>query len=397
MSALPFDRLRSFAEHSVPAGAKDSIREFLADRFQDRVITYHELREWPDVDSWAFDEARQFTFTPPTYSNRTPDEIARLVGDHPIHRPYVLEVPDVTLIGRQGMKRTADGEFVYYNFDRPASHKASLEMAYDVVDGLSMGTVPFGPALGETRRIDLAVPLINRWATNYSHWTEECLTQIQALRHYESETGERPTLLLPPDSPAFIRESLRQFGYDEGDYRELGADRVHVDRMVLPSIRRFWSGTSEDYVRDPYALRWVRQQLFDAMDAGYDSPSKLLISREQDATERRITNWDAVEAALAEQGFETVVLTELDFMAQKRLFRDADVIVGTHGAGLTELLYAEDAAVVELFGSYVVPPYYEMAQAVGHRYGCLLCDPRGDDLFVDVTELLEAVDRTNTV
>jgi hypothetical protein len=58
----------------------------------------------------------------------------------------------------------------------------------------------------------------------------------------------------------------------------------------------------------------------------------------------------------------------------------------------TELIYAEDAAIVELVGSYIVPPYYEMAQAVGHRYGCLLFEPRGDDIRVDIEEFRTAIE-----
>jgi capsular polysaccharide biosynthesis protein len=63
-----------------------------------------------------------------------------------------------------------------------------------------------------------------------------------------------------------------------------------------------------------------------------DAPSKLLISREEDADVRRITNWDKVEAALHNRGFETVVSTELNYVEQKKLFYGADTIVGIHGA-----------------------------------------------------------------
>jgi hypothetical protein len=391
--------LRSVAEESVPASVKDRIREALAKRLAGHVVSYRDLRRRNEVGCWKFSADRTFEFTEPTFSNHTPEEISRLIGSHTIHRPYVLEVPDVTLVGNQGMKRTPDGSFIVYDFDRPATEQAQLELAYDIVDGLSMGTVPLGRGTGDIEQVGLAVPLINRWARNYSHWTEECLAQIEGIRHYETETGERPTLLIPADSPSFVGESLEYFGFDSTDYREMTAERVQVDRLVLPSIRRFWSSTSTDYVRDPYAIQWIREQVFEGLPA-FDVdeyPSKILISREQDARERRMTNWGAVESALADRGFETVVLTELDFVEQKKLFHGAETIVGAHGAGMTELIYASDTAVVELFGSYVVPPYYEMAQAVGHRYCFLQCESRGHDIYVDVPTLCDAIDRVRTV
>jgi hypothetical protein len=391
MKDLLINSVRSFAEESIPASAKDSLRASLADRLDGRVVSYRDLRERLDVKCWTFESKRTFTFTRPTFSNHTPVEISRLIGEHVVHQPFVLEVPDVTLIGEQGIKQTQDGQFVVYDFDRSVTEQAQLELAYDIVDAVSMGTWPFRKKSHGVEQIECAVPLINRWARNYSHWTEECLAQIQAIRHYEGKTGKRPTLLIPPDSPAFIKASLEYFGFDKTDYRELPATRVNVQRMVLPSIRRFWSSTSSDYVRDPYGIDWVREEVFNKLSSLNDTPSKLLISREQDADVRRITNWAEIESTLRAEGFETVTLTELDYIEQKRLFYGADTIVGTHGAGMTELIYAEDAAIVELFGSYVVPPYYEMSQAVGHRYGFIQCEPRGDDLYVDPDTVKQAI------
>lgn len=309
--------IRSFAEESVPDSFKNSLRKFLATRLEERVVSYRNLKERPDVDWYTFESERTFKFTEPTYSNHMPVEISRLLGKHTIHQPYVLEVPDVTLVGSQGMKRTRDGQFVVYNFNRPATGQAHLELAYDVVDALADGTWAFRDESAAVTRVDLAVPLLNRWTRNYSHWTEECLAQIQGIRHYEAEIGERPTLLIPPDSPEFISASLEYFGFEPSDYREFGSDTVHIERLVLPSPRRFWSTTSSDYVRDPYGIQWIREIVFDRLSVPTDAPSKLLISREEDADVRRITNWDKVEAALHNRGFETVVLTELNYVEQK--------------------------------------------------------------------------------
>lgn len=392
MKEALLSNVRSFAEESVPATAKDSLREFLAARLAGRVISYRDLRDRPDVDCYTFDAERKFNFTSPAYSNHTPVEISRLLGEHTVHQPYVLEVPDVTLVGSQGMKRTQDGQFVVYNYDQPADEDAQRELAYDVVDALASGTWAFRDEPSCINTVDLAVPLLSRWARNYSHWTEEFLTQIAGLRHYESETGSRPTILIPPDAQQFVTESLSLLGVDSSRCREMDEDMLRVNRLVLPSVRNFRSSTSSDYIRDPYGIRWVREAVFDELALPADSPSKVLISREQDADVRRITNWDAVESALHDSGFETVVLTEHDYVEQKKMFYGADTIVGTHGAGMTELIYAENAAVVELFGSYIVPPYYEMSQAVGHRYAYLQCEPRGDDIYVDIGALEQAIE-----
>lgn len=386
---------RSFAENALPASAKDAVREILARRLRGKTVTYRELTKRKNVKTWFFDEPRSFTLPEPDYYNNLPTEIEAIIGTHEVHRPFVLEVPNVELVGRQAIKLTAEDEYVVYNFWRDDAEWTTLELAYDVLDALSFGTWPFRvgrPKPEET--IDLAVPLLNRWARNYSHWTEECLTQIEGIRHYVKETGREPTILVPPNPPQFIFDSLDAIGVDDTDVRAWHADRIHVDRLVLPSIRRCDSATSDDYLREKFALEWVRDEILEGVDLskGPESPSKILISREDDATERRVVNWDELESALTGRGFETFVLSNIGFAEQKRLFRDTDIIVGAHGAGLTELLYAEDAKVVEFFGDYFVPTYYEMATEMGHDYACLRFPSEGQDIFVNIKELLAAID-----
>jgi hypothetical protein len=391
-----FGPLRAAAIRFVPDEVKRDLRRRLATLIDpDAIVSYRELSERDDVRSWRFDRRRTVRFDAPAYYDELPPQIEKLIGTHEHHRPFVLEVPDVTLVGRQGIKQTADGSYVVFNFDRPADRRSTEELATDFVEAASYGTWPFvRPQLDRSLpEIDLAVPLLHRWAHNYSHWTEEWLTQFEGLRYYRARTGERPTILVPPDPPAFVGESLATLGYDADDWIEWPGGRLRVERLVLPSIRRFRSDTSDDYVRMPSGLRWLRETVRGnvPLPAPDEYPSKLFISRE-DAATRRIVNRDAVESALHRRGFETVVLTELSFVEQKRLFAHADVIVGTHGAGLTELVYAPDAAVLELLGSYMVPVYFEMATGLGMPYGCLNCEAAGDDLVVDVEALLGAVD-----
>ena len=385
---------RQLGDTYLPQSIKDRLRHAVGSFLSEQTVSYYELIDRPEVDVWWFDRKRQFTFDGPIYYNHLPDEIDRIIGEHISPQPFVLEVPNVTLIGDQGMKLTPDGDYIVYNFQRQHSDGTEKIVGHDILDAISMGTWPFNRRQKKNKKIELAVPLINRWARNYSHWTEECLAQIQGVRHYIQETGERPTLLIPSDSPDFIGQSLETLGFQQDDYTELDSERLHVDRMLLPSIRRVWSGTSSDYLRDPFGITWVQEAVLEKIEPDPNSPSKILISRQNDAETRQITNWEAVESTLSDRGFTTVVLTEHDFVEQKQLFRNADTIVAAHGAGLTELIYAEEASVIELFGSYIVPPYFEMSEAVGHRYGCLVCEPRGGDIHVDIEELITAIDKT---
>lgn len=383
-------------KRTVPRAVKDGLRRTLTWWLDGRSITYKELSERPEVNRWDFGRGEAFELEPPAYYNELPAEIERLLGTHRCHQPYVIEVPNVEVFGRHGFKVTEDDKYIVFNFnrDRRASTHVAGDLAYDFLDSIGRGVSPLPHRRRPDDRpeIDLAVPLLHRWATNYNHWTEEWLPQLKGLHHYTDQTGNQPTILIPPDPPDFIPDSLKALGHATGDWIEWHHDQALVRKLVLPSIRRCYSDTSDDYMRMPSGIRWVRDRVNERLGADDDgsTPSRVLISR-ADADSRRIVNREAVIDGLSELGFEPYVLSELDFFEQQRLFSTAETIVGTHGAGLTNLIYASDATVLELFGDYLVAVYYEMSQYVGHKYGCLKCDSANGDIYVDVDELLTAI------
>lgn len=388
----------------VPAGLRDATIEVLAGglfywdrRIRDTFVTYRELANRPDVRTWWFDSRREYEFTEPAYYNRLPAEIESLIGRHECCRPFVLEVPDVVLKTSDGLAVTDDGRYVVFNFwvdpdDLARSRYAARSLSYDLVHAAKNGSLWAGDDDGI--EVDLAVPLLSIHATNYTHWTQEALTLLEGVEEYRSRTGKDPTLVIPPDPPSFVTESLAAFGYTEDDYLEWDHGRIRVDRLVLPSDRRCLKDTpSDEFFRMISAFDWVRDRAREGVSTGGSDghAPRILICRE-DAGTRRITNREEVEEALSEQGFESYVLGELSYGEQVRLFSGAEFVVGAHGAGMINSIYATDAGVLELYGDHFLPANYELAQGLGNRYGCLQCEAVGDDLYVHVDELVAAVD-----
>ena len=83
----------------------------------------------------------------------------------------------------------------------------------------------------------------------------------------------------------------------------------------------------------------------------------------------RFTNEQELEPILLDHGFEIIEAERLSFIEQVRLFSQAEVVTGPHGAGLTNILFAESCKVLELFQpSYVLASSYKIATCLGQQY-----------------------------
>ena len=90
-----------------------------------------------------------------------------------------------------------------------------------------------------------------------------------------------------------------------------------------------------------------------------ESTCKIYISR-SDATRRRVTNESEVWNCLRGYGFDKVRLADMKVAEQIRLFARASVVVGPHGAGLSNLVYSHPGTqVIELFSPKYVNECFE--------------------------------------
>lgn len=122
---------------------------------------------------------------------------------------------------------------------------------------------------------------------------------------------------------------------------------------------------------------------------------RIYISRRQAPGGRRILNEDAVRSMLQARGFEVHLLEALDIGQQIELFHDAEMVVAPHGAGLSNILFAEMIDLVELHPAQEIMPHYcLMARALGHRYHALSASEPGrhSSFAVDVGALALMLD-----
>ena len=102
-----------------------------------------------------------------------------------------------------------------------------------------------------------------------------------------------------------------------------------------------------------------------------------------------LLNEAEIERALVQLGFKTVVLGEMSVSDQIRSFSRARVIVGAHGAGLTNLMFAPpDAAVVEISNTtiYHMGDFKFIAAQMRQRYAEVVSGWYPDDRSTELDQ-----------
>lgn len=208
---------------------------------------------------------------------------------------------------------------------------------------------------------EAAVLLANPWAHNWHHWLLDSLTRCTLLAPFP-ELAELP-VIVPGNLTAAQADSLLALGIEESRWRRL-TDPVHeVSTLLIPQPGGFATDT----------LRALRRAL--ATERTAEGTERLFVSR-SDASVRRLVNEAEIIAALRPLGFRSVSLTGMSFAEQRALFQTAAVIVGPHGAGLTNSLFSSDGAlVVELHPRDAANGCFRLTTAAWNQRHAFLTGP----------------------
>lgn len=304
--------------------------------------------------------------------------------------PYVTGIGDAYVLSTTGMGLDHRGNIVGETVSAPDSrdHKTAVVLGRQAfLDGTKLPYEVVRRRMNalETRatQIGAVCPLIPRYR-NYFHWTIECLPRVRAVREYERRTGEDVTFLVPEDLPGWIAESLELVGCQITEIQPANSNLYRSSNLVAMSFPR----------PSPRDCQWIRKRVLEneLKTVDIETGHNVYISREN-ARERRVLNEDVVSEILSEYGFRSYRLEELSVAEQAGLFNDADLVVGAHGAGLSNIVYSENTSVLELFGSKVKPNYANLSDTLGLTYDSLVCESPGVDLVVDEEEITDTIEK----
>lgn len=322
--------------------------------------------------------------------DKLPSLISSKIGTFTLKKPFVCEVANAELVGPTAIGFDKNGNIIS---ETVTPLDKGVKRGIPLRTWISLKLPSFG-----TPKLDVAFSLVNcRARRNYWHWIGDCLTRIEGLEYYQEYTGRKPVLIIDANPPTWKTESLRLLGYEPNDCIHWDRSRIEVKRLIVPSFRR------EQSLVSPSSCRWLRQRIFSNFpDTGIENTSfssRIYISRSKSAG-RQVINEDKLLEALNPFGFVAYTLENMSFLDQVRLFSQAEIVVSPHGAGLANMIFAQKSIIViELFGSFVIPVYFNLAKALGFQYGCLIpshnvrnqYSAKFDDIIVDTSKLRDLV------
>jgi hypothetical protein len=273
---------------------------------------------------------------------------------------------------RNGAVYTSAGELV-----------VSRDCVYEFVPARLLATPPiFRPRISSRNE---PVAALSSAGFNYFHWLHDVLPKIHLLR--ASGRGEIKLFLnILGDVQV---ETLRLLGIPtEQIINATDHDFIAGSELIVPNFvgragtsrtlathsigtrREAIVGNTDGFVDvAEWTCEFLRESFLGLSTNPPQSGSRIYISR-RDASNRQETKTERLlTEQLSRHGFESVVLTGMKFVDQVSLFRNAEVVLAPHGAGLANLVFCSPGTrVIELFSTYVTDLCAMLSQVVGADY-----------------------------
>ena len=229
---------------------------------------------------------------------------------------------------------------------------------------------------------------------NYWHWTMELLPRFHALERANIPWNSIDYFVINHRDHRFQRETLMDLGIPEEKILKADSSlHIECERALIPSLKPGQMAIT------PSDARFVASRATRLFPEA--KPHRRLYLSRADAAFRRLTNENEVIDLLVPLGFEVVRCAELSILEQRRLFREALVVVGPHGSAFTNLVYCQPQteAFEVMSPDYVDGTMWAIASTVGLRRHWVLLgeghhpskgvDPaaRQQDITVDLDKL----------
>ncbi|BAQ62330.1 tetratricopeptide TPR_2 [Geminocystis sp. NIES-3708] len=236
----------------------------------------------------------------------------------------------------------------------------------------------------------------------YFHWLFDILPRIKLLELAKINYREIDYFLVD-NRTNFQKETLEIFGIPHDKILPLSFPlHIQAENLIVPSF------PSTIAWMPPWSCDYLRNKILDNKDIQNQERKRLYISR-KNSSNRRLINEDEVVNILLNYNFEIVNLEFLSVKKQGELLSTAEIVVSSHGSGLSNLVFCQpNTKVIEIFApNYVYPCYwlvsnlinldyyYLIGEIIGskHFHQLLYPDSRLEDIYLNCQNLQQLLNK----
>jgi len=242
-----------------------------------------------------------------------------------------------------------------------------------VIEDISLGQPSLVQASAQGRKpvyLEGKVCLLgNRSYMNYYHWLYDTLPRLSVLENAGIDIDTIDLFVVMPLRHPFHTESLERLGIssdrlhtvDKGEY--ISADELYIPHFGSNSLGLAQARWNPEYLRKKFGPSVPAEQ----------QERRLFISR-GNTGKRGISNEPKLIDALLPLGFEVVHCENLSMVEQAQMFAEASVVLGPHGAGLTNIVYCQPGTtVIELFNAHIAPCFWSISELMELKHITHFC------------------------
>lgn len=230
---------------------------------------------------------------------------------------------------------------------------------------------------------DCLATITSAVGVGYFHWMFDCLPRLKLL---EDSVEKIDCLIVPPKLKKFHIESLSYLNYSVDKLFYLKkTDHFMCTNLLVPSFPG----------KSGYIPKWACIYLRNKFLPNNIHPYRLIYISRKDAIVRKLINENEIETYLKGRGFEIIEMSTHSFLEQVKICAEAKIVVGPHGAGLSNTVFCQNAKIIELFSpSYVNVCYWRLSNVVSNEYHYIIGDETSGypldewkDFRVDINKL----------
>lgn len=212
-------------------------------------------------------------------------------------------------------------------------------------------------------------------SNNYYHSITEFIIRIFLYNQYIKEEITIYTNKLN----SFHKELLKFFELESLNIKELESN----ENYLLFEDFYFLSFAGLSGFPNPIIVQMLNKRIHEKLHG--DKKNELLFISRTKSKQRRLINQKEVESKILNKyAIKILDLEELSVQEQFEYFYGAKIIIGIHGAGLSNVLACSKAKIIELFNEkYVVDCYFHLCACLDIEYHYILCQNYGTPMVIN--------------